>query len=48
MPFDPSALPPPVLDAERYRQARVNPSRVVIEVTVDRVLGAASLGRATA
>ena len=32
--------------AERYRQPRVNPTRVVLEVHVDRVLGAASLGRA--
>ena len=36
--------PEPVLDAvtryaARYRQPRVNPTRVVIEVTVDRVLG---------
>ena len=32
--------------AGRYRQPRVNPTRVVLEIRVDRVLGAASLGRA--
>lgn len=31
--------------AGRYREPRVNPTRVVIEIAVDRVLGAASLGR---
>ncbi|GAA3341490.1 TIGR03618 family F420-dependent PPOX class oxidoreductase [Amorphoplanes nipponensis] len=30
--------------AERYRQPRPNPQRVVIEVTITRVLGSASLG----
>jgi len=30
--------------AERYRRPRVNPQRVVIEVTITRVLGSASLG----
>lgn len=32
--------------AGRYRQPPVNPTRVVIEIRVDRVLGAASRGRA--
>ncbi|MFF1873328.1 PPOX class F420-dependent oxidoreductase [Streptomyces sp. CB03911] len=32
--------------AERYRQPRVNPDRVVIEITVDKVLGRASVLRA--
>jgi F420H(2)-dependent biliverdin reductase len=32
--------------AERYRQPRPNPQRVVIEVTITRVLGSASLGAA--
>ena len=31
--------------ALRYRQPAVNPARVVLELAVDRVLGAASLGR---
>ena len=30
--------------AVRYRQPRTNPERVVIEVTIDKVLGSASLG----
>lgn len=30
--------------AGRYRQPRVNPERVVLEITVDRVLGSAGLG----
>jgi PPOX class probable F420-dependent enzyme len=30
--------------AVRYRQPRPNPERVVIEVTIDKVLGSASLG----
>jgi hypothetical protein len=30
--------------AERYRRPRPNPERVVIEVTITRVLGSASLG----
>jgi PPOX class probable F420-dependent enzyme len=30
--------------AERYRQPRPNPQRVVIEVTITRVLGSATLG----
>ena len=29
--------------AERYRQPRVNPSRVALEIAVDRILGSASL-----
>lgn len=32
--------------AERYRRPRPNPQRVVIEVTITRVLGSASLGAA--
>ena len=32
--------------ALRYRQPSVNPARVVVEIAVDRVLGAASLSRA--
>ena len=31
--------------AQRYREPRVNPTRVVIEIAVDRVLGATSLSR---
>jgi PPOX class probable F420-dependent enzyme len=31
--------------AERYREPRVNSTRVVLEIAVDRVLGAASLRR---
>ena len=34
--------------AERYRRPRPNPQRVVIEVTITRVLGSASLGAVSA
>ena len=41
---DPDAVAHAVeLYAARYRQPRVNPERVVLEVTVERVLGSASL-----
>jgi hypothetical protein len=32
--------------ALRYRQPSVSPTRVVLEIAVDRVLGSAALGRA--
>lgn len=41
---DPDAVAHAVeLYAARYRQPRVNPERVVLEMTVERVLGSASL-----
>lgn len=43
MTDDPDAVAHAVeLYAARYRQPRVNPERVVLEMTVERVLGSAS------
>lgn len=44
MTDDPEAVARAVeLYAARYRQPRVNPERVVLEMTVERVLGSAHL-----